>query len=90
MVARGIRIWETYTDALVAGAASAAACWPHSFAGRCSAASIYFNNCTNDNSLRLNETWAVICHYAVAYLMLIILFFKLKKILKCNIIVLDL
>lgn len=38
MVARGIRIWETYTDALVAGAASAAACWPHSFAGRCSAA----------------------------------------------------
>jgi len=26
MVARGIRIWETYTDALVAGAASAAAC----------------------------------------------------------------
>ena len=26
MVARGIRIWETYTDALVAGVASAAAC----------------------------------------------------------------
>ena len=38
MAARGIRIWEIYTDALAAEEVSAVVCLPHSFAGRCSAA----------------------------------------------------